>query len=213
MTILLAALLALTAQPERPYRARVVIEEESAAGDSVSRSTGTAIVKPGEALAAEVAGTRVLVRGGEWTERRRRAKSPPLRDGGFHPLELWALDREAIERRFEAVPEEIPAERPLPEGVADAEGRPVAPLRAERNDRSRAIAGADAGPALELVRLTPREAPPKGRGLVIRAWRDGPSGRLVRVEVEAGPRRTACALEEIRELESVDDRWFELEKR
>ncbi len=176
MTMLLAVLLPLLAQSERPYRANVLIEEGPHSGDSRSRVEGTVLVKPGESVVARLSGRRLVYRG-----------------DGLHPLDLWALAPAAWRERFEAVPEETPGERALPEGVA---GIPT--LKAGRNKGSLAsVEGPDR--AVVCTRLVPRD--PAHPSTTLRVWTDGTTGRLERVEIETPSRRTTCVLESIRELE------------
>jgi len=176
MTMLLAAMIPLMAQSERPYRANVLIEEGPRSGDSRSRSEGTVVVKPGESAVARLSGRRLVYRG-----------------DGFHPLDLWALSPAARRERFEAVPEGTPGERALPEGVAG-----VPTLKAGRNRGSLAsVEGPER--AVVCTRLVPRDA--AHASTAIRVWTDGASGRLERVEIETPSRRTTCVLESIRELE------------
>ena len=176
MTMLLAAMLPLLAQDERSYQAKVLIEEGPRSGDSRSRTEGTAVVKPGESVVARLSGRRLVYRG-----------------GGLHPLDLWALGPAAWHERFEAVPEETPGERALPEGAAG-----VPTLKAGRTMGSLAsMEGPDR--AVVRTRFVPRDA--AHRSTTIRVWREATSGRLERVEIETPSRRTSCVLEPIREME------------
>lgn len=176
MTMLLAAMLPLLAQAERSYPAKVLIEEGPRSGDSRSRSEGTAVVKPGESVVARLSGRRLVYRG-----------------DGLHPLDLWALGPAAWHERFESAPEETAGERALPEGAA---GIPT--LKAGRNKGSLAsMEGPDR--AVVCTRIVPRDA--AHRSTKIRVWREATSGRLERVEIETPSRRTACAVEPVREME------------
>lgn len=170
-------LLALFVQEARPFRAKVILEETLRSGDAVTRTQGTVLVRPGESVSVQ------------WPDSRR-----VYRGDGLHPFDVWALDPSALREKFEVLNVESAGERALPER---AEGIPV--VKAKRSARSLASAGGTERTE-EGLRLVPRDASLKH--LVIRAWRV--EGRLERVEIETPTRRTVCALEAIRDLETEE---------
>jgi hypothetical protein len=183
---------------ERPFTARVTIEESVPGGDSIERRCGRVIVKPGEALIADLDDRRIVMRGGRRVEKR-GGKETPL-PPGFHPLEFWLWTAEELAARFDVAWKEFHAERSLPEPT---DWRIV---RAKRNNRSFRSAEDGTAPIMEL-RLIPRDQ--ELRRMTIRAWGESLSERPAAVELSTPSRRTACALEGICELEAVDDRWFD----
>ncbi len=181
MTALLLLVLAQAEPDRRPFRAVVRIEESARGSDAVDRASGTLVVNPGGALAVAVDGRR----------------PPP-----GHPLELWALEPSEWCARYDVSREAASAERALPGGVVDSEGRELSPIRVGRSRVSMAVATTVEEPTDERFRLVPREPGPY-RALI--AWVEKESGRLVRVEAE-GARHMICALESIRVLDSPGDR-------
>lgn len=176
----------LTLLQEGAYRARVTIEERASVGDGTARTTGTAIVRPGEAVVATLAGRRVSLH---------RSADPPAPE--IQPLALWTLSSSDLEERFEIEPESIPEERALPDR---ATGDPV---RARRGGRSLATVVESSGD-WAVFRLTPRgEAK---RTLMIRIWREIPSGRLARIEAATATHHTTCVLDQAEELGAREGR-------
>lgn len=174
-----------------PFRAEFRVEEGADGGDSTTASRAVTIVKPGEAMALQLDGAR------------RRVIRPPLSDAArFHPLELVGVDRAAWPSAFEVSRIELAGERPLPESV---EGGRV--LRASVAGKSLAVAGRD-GPEVEGFRLVPKSEAVRSRFEALAVWVEKDSARPVRVEAEGKGWRWVATRESLKELESVEERWF-----
>jgi hypothetical protein len=180
--------------PAKPFRARVRIESASKRRDGVQLLEGTLRVRPGEALAAELA-----------DENRRRIRidvqgddPPPER---FPGLEVWRRTTEELRARYDWRPDAPPGTA-LPEAVGDSSGRPRPPVPARLGPGARVVAdGTDPREEGRTFRLVPRD--PASRDRVVRVTFEGP--RLTRAVVDGPDGLQTIVLSDFREVGSMGD--------